>query len=156
MQPEFTHELLKQAGEHNLHRAMETTGYGAEDVFVKIAGELDFLFMDVKFWDEEKHIRSTGVSNQRILSNIKAVRERYPDLPICLRTPVIPGFNDTEEEIRPIAALSRELHTEYELLKYHRFGIGKYESLNREYELGTEELDQKRFEQLKSIAGTFA
>lgn len=58
-------------------------------------------------------------------------RAQYP-------IPVIPGFNDTPEEIRDIAVFTRELgHVKrLHLLPYHRLGQDKYDGLNRPYLMG--------------------
>ena len=57
---------------------------------------------------------------------------------LSIRVPVIPGFNDTEEEIRQIAAYTATLPNvkRMHLLPYHRLGQDKYTGLNREYLMG--------------------
>ena len=57
---------------------------------------------------------------------------------LSIRIPVIPGFNDTPEEIRDIAVFTRELgHVKrLHLLPYHRLGQDKYDGLNRPYLMG--------------------
>lgn len=71
-------------------------------------------------------------------------------LPMLVRTPVIPGVNDSEEEIRRIHDYIRPYeNAHYELLKYHRFGEAKYESLQRNYPMENAELDTGLFEELK-------
>ena len=81
----------------------------------------------------------------------KFIREHFPDLPILIRTPVIPGFNDSKEDLLPIADLVRKLGCEYELLKYHRLGEPKYASLHRFYPMEEVELSEERFEELKQV-----
>lgn len=51
-----------------------------------------------------------------------------------MRTPVIPGVNDTEEEIWRIASFVSELKgvLYYELLKFNPLGENKYEALKME------------------------
>ena len=60
--------------------------------------------IDIKHLDPQKHRAATGVSNEQILANIR--RLARTGKPIIFRTPVIPGVNDTVEEISAIAALS--------------------------------------------------
>ena len=54
---------------------------------------------------------------------------------MIIRVPVIPGFNDTVEEIKDIANFAKTLKdvNELHLLPYHRLGEPKYEGLGREY-----------------------
>lgn len=152
-QPRFAIALLREARERRLNRAMETCALCAEDVFLEAASLLDYLFVDVKCLDSEKHRLFTGAPNERILSNIRAVRKAFPQLKLHLRTPVIPGVNDTEEEIAAIARFAREVGAnDYELLAYHKMGENKYRFLGMEYPMGDVKLDEKHFDSLKKLA----
>ena len=62
---------------------------------------LDLVMFDIKIFDEEAHRRWTGVSNRQILRTQR--RWRLPASLIWCVPPVIPGVNDTEEEIGSIA-----------------------------------------------------
>jgi pyruvate formate lyase activating enzyme len=77
------------------------------------------------------------VSNERILANFKKAYETFPDIDFIARTPLIPGINADEEHIRAVLAFIRPHRNviDYELLPYHRFGLGKYLSLGVVYEL---------------------
>lgn len=150
MQAGFTYELLKKARKEGINTSIETTGFADIKDFVKVAGELDYMLMDIKSMDDEKHQLATGVSNKRIIENFRAIRETYPELPIHVRTPVIPGFNDSNEDIKKISEFVSSFdNVRYELLKYHRLGQSKYESLHRSYPMGDQKLDEEVFEKLK-------
>lgn len=151
MQPKFTYHLLKAAKENGIHTAIETTGFGSPSDFIKIAGKLDYLIMDIKTLDDSVHKEFTGVSNERILDNFSLIKRSFPNLPIHVRTPVIPGVNDNEKSIFQIRDFIGNCNNvRYELLKYHRLGLPKYESLNREYPMGDALLDEILFEKLKA------
>ncbi len=135
-QPAFTKELLIRAKQAGLHCAIETTGYAPWPVVKEIARYLDYIFMDIKSLYPAAHRRQTGVDNRLILENFQRLVSTYPQKTIHVRTPVIPGFNDTDEDIRQIALfLAPYRHVKYELLQYHRFGVGKYETLGRTYDM---------------------
>lgn len=151
MQPEFTLSLLKEACKKNIDTCIETTGFAKYEHFAGVATQLDHLIMDVKSLSSKKHKAHTGVGNERILENLHHIRADFPDLPILIRTPVIPGFNDSKEDLLPIADLVRKLGCEYELLKYHRLGEPKYASLHRSYPMEEVELSEERFEELKQV-----
>ena len=151
MQPEFSLELLKEARKRRIHTCMESSGLSSWEKLAPILENLDYLIMDLKCFSEEKHKEQTGVGNRIILENLKKAREIFPELPILVRTPVIPGFNDSEEEIAQILAFLETLNCEYELLKYHRLGLPKYESLHRSYPMGEAELPEGSFERIKSF-----
>ena len=72
-----------------------------------------------------------------------------------MRTPVIPGVNDTEKDIAAIAAFAREAGAQaYELLAYHKMGQSKYRFLGKEYPMGDAALDEKNFKSLQALAAS--
>ncbi|MBS6171446.1 MAG: 4Fe-4S cluster-binding domain-containing protein [Clostridiales bacterium] len=87
--------------------------------------------------DTEKHKEFTGRSNELMLENAKKIADSHMT-ELSIRVPVIPGFNDTEIEIRDIAAYVRKLGNvrRMHLLPYHRLGQDKYDGLNRPYLMG--------------------
>lgn len=152
-QPEFARSLLIEARKRHINRAMETSAFARESIFLELAGLLDYLFVDVKCMDSGRHLRHTGQPNERILSNIRALRKEYPQLTLHLRTPVIPGFNDTEEDIVAIASFAKEAGASfYELLPYHKMGESKYACLSRHYPMADARLDEARFKKLQILA----
>ena len=94
---------------------------------------LDLYLMDIKHINSDKHKEFTTQPNEKILENARRIAESGTRL--IIRVPVIPGFNDTVEEIRDIANFAKTLKgvTELHLLPYHRLGEPKYEGLGREY-----------------------
>ena len=131
-QPDFALALLRGAQERMLHTCLETCGQVPEAVLREACRHLDYLLFDVKTLDDDAHRRATGVSNGRILSNLRMVRREFPNLPLRVRTPVIPRFNDTADMVERIALFLKELGVaEYELLTYHAYGTGKTLSLGR-------------------------
>ena len=77
-----------------------------------------------KAWTPEKHTAFTGVSNELILDNFESgSRNAFPKLPMQVRTPIVPGFNDSEEAVRPILEHIRDMpNVRFEALHYHRMG----------------------------------
>ena len=85
----------------------------------------------------------TGVSNEIILENLSRVRETFPHLPVQIRTPVVPGFNDSEARGAVDPQASRDMpNVSYEALPYHRMGSPKYEYIGRNYLLAESKLDE--------------
>ena len=78
-----------------------------------------------------------GVGNKRILENFKKAYDTFPNIEFITRTPTIPGINADEEHIRAVLEFIKPYKNviDYELLPYHRFGLGKYEYLGKVYEL---------------------
>jgi pyruvate formate lyase activating enzyme len=86
--------------------------------------------------DPQQHKRLTGVSNELILSNARTVSERQ--VPIYIRIPLIPGCNDSEENIRATCEFVKGLTSVIEvgIMPLHHLGRSRYESLGRPYPIG--------------------
>ena len=152
-QPEFAAALLRACKENGLHTAVESTANAPFSDIEKILPYLDLYLMDVKHMNSEKHKEYTGVNNERILENAKGIAQSGVEL--IIRTPVVPGFNDTAEEIRAISRFAASLPgvKEHHLLPYHRLGQDKYAGLGRNYSLKEIEPPTKeKMEYLLSIA----
>ena len=148
-QPKFTEELLKRAKEKGINTAIETTGYAPYNIMKRIYKYLDQIITDIKLISDEKHIFFTGVSNELILNNFKKMREDFPDIPVLVRTPVVPGVNDNEEEIKLIYDfVSQFPNVRYELLKFHRLGEPKYEGLGRKFKHENDKVDDTLYNHL--------
>lgn len=147
MQGEFTFNLLKQAKKRRINTAIETCGYADYEILKECAESLDTILFDIKSLNDEKHKKFTGVSNKLILENFNKLCIDFPNIKKIVRTPVIPTFNDNEEDIKEIVAfLKNKPNVNYELLPYHKFGEGKYKSLGREYLMGNLKLDERFLE----------
>lgn len=131
-QPEFLLECLMRL--KSLHRAIETSGYCQPNYFKEIIQELDYIIMDIKIVDKEKHKYFTEVSNELILENLEQLK--HSGKPFRIRIPVIPGVNDSEENFINTALLLRDGGKAFEgveLLPYHQTAGAKYQMAAREY-----------------------
>jgi len=135
MQPEFTVELLSLCKAAGFHTAIETNlAWPAERIDPALA-VTDLVMIDIKTMDADAHAAWTGQSNRQVLDGARRLSEA--GMALIARTPVVPGFNDTPEQIAAVAGFVAGLAgvLYYELLPYHPLGTGKYESLGTAYEL---------------------
>ena len=152
-QGDFAINLLKEAKRHGIKTTVETCGFVPWSVLEQACQFLNTIIYDIKCLDSDKHKRNTGVGNELILSNFKEMCSHFPHLPVLARTPIIPGFNDTAEDVFEIVDFIKPSpNVNYELLAYHRLGEPKYTSLDREYPLGNIKLNEEKFQELKSLA----
>ena len=156
-QPEFASALLQAAKAKGITTAIETTSFAdfamIED---KILPFVDTYMMDIKHMNSAKHQLFTSQPNEKILSNAKKIAKIKREN-LIIRTPVIPTFNDTPEEILEIAQFARSLPgvKQLHLLPYHRLGSDKYEGLNRNYLLShITPPTQEKMEELLTVAKT--
>lgn len=134
-QPKELIAIAKKCKANRINVAIETCGFGNFEEFKEALHYIDEMFFDVKHIDPRIHRQLTGVGNEVILENLKQI-STY-GIPITIRTPVVPGYNDSEENIAGIATFIKDIPNiqGYELLPYHNLGESKYQSLGRDYEL---------------------
>ena len=152
LQPEFAAALLRAAKNIGISTAIESMGFAEFSTIQKILPYLDTYLMDIKHMNAAKHKEYTGKENAKMLENAKKIAESS-QCELIIRVPVIPGFNDTEEEITAIAAYAESLPRveQIHLLPYHKYGEGKYEGLGRPYPLkDIPMLPEGRMEKLKA------
>lgn len=133
MQAEFSHAILARCRAEGLHTVVETAANVRWEDLALVLSETDLILVDVKLMDPERHREAIGVTNDRILANIR--RMDALGLPIIARVPVVPTVNDTADDIREIAGFVRELSNAQELvlLPFHRLADGKYRSLGMDH-----------------------
>ena len=128
MQWEFAAELLSCL-HGRVNTAIETSEYADEDAFRAVIDRCDFVYMDLKLMDCEKHRAYTGVYNDRILQN--AAYLKASGTPHTFRTPLIPSITDTEENLAAIRAFIGD--DAWEQLPYNTLAPAKSASVGREY-----------------------
>ena len=130
LQIDFLAELVKTCHREGIHTAVDTAGDVPWEYFERILPYTALFLYDLKSLDPEKHVSLTGVSNERLLENLRRLSDEST-AGIILRIPVVPGAN--EDELPAMAEFSRSLRlSSVELLPYHTLGEHKYPALARE------------------------
>jgi pyruvate formate lyase activating enzyme len=130
-QPEFLLELIKEL--KPIHVAIETSGYASEEIFKKVIASVNLVLMDIKHIDPQIHKQVTGVDNTLILKNLKYLCNS--GVKFYIRIPLIPGINDTRENMENTAVLLKDSKglERVELLPYHKTAGAKYSMIGKEY-----------------------
>lgn len=138
---DFLEEILKKCKSAGMHTAVDTAGNVPFEYFEKIMPYTDMFLYDIKAFSDDLHIEGTGVSNKRILENLKKLSAVFKG-DIMIRIPVIPGYNDSADEMKKISDFVKTLNVkETELMPYHKMGEHKYEALEMamtEYQVPSE------------------
>ena len=130
-QPDFLYKLIDEL--KPIHIALDTSGYAKKDIFKKAADKVDLVLFDIKHTDSEKHRLMTGVGNEIILENLKYLCGS--NIPFYARIPLIPGFNDTEENLEKTAKLLKDAKNlkGVDILPYNKTTGAKYAMINKKY-----------------------
>lgn len=133
--PSFISAVSQQCHAHSIHVAIETCGHAPWKSFEEILNNIDLVIYDIKHIDPKIHEKLCGHPNGLILDNLKRISKRG-NMEIAIRIPIIPGLNDSEDNIigtaRFVASLNSNIRR-VEILPYHKLGVKKYERLVREY-----------------------
>ncbi len=157
MQPEFLIELLDACGREGYHRAVDTAGFVKTETLLEVAKRTDLFLYDLKLMDPVKHKKFTGVSNKKILSNLRILAETGAE--INIRIPFVRGVNTDEENIRETARFVSSLSGPKKLislLTYHNIAINTYNKLGQSFDFsGLEEPTQEDIRLAMSIFSEF-
>lgn len=129
VQADFSSEILRLCKSNGIHTAIETAFNVEWSEVEKVLPNLDLIMADIKAVDTEIHKHGTGVNNKRILENLQRIAKQ--DIPLIVRVPLMPGVNDSDEDISNIAQLVKNFpNLRYlELVPFHRLGESKYRSI---------------------------
>jgi pyruvate formate lyase activating enzyme len=154
LKPRFVAAVFEACRRDGLSTCVETSGQAPEAALREVLPLTDLLLFDLKLMDPARHAAETGSPNDRILANARVAAAS--GAPLLFRMPLVPGVNDDEPNIRATAAFIRSLGSRtpgLQLMPYHRFGKGKYDSLGRPYPLAG--LPAPAKEQVRAVQDIF-
>lgn len=130
MQADFALQLLRRCKEEDLHTVLDTCGYASWKTMQKLLEYTDLVLYDIKCLDATKHSMATGKPNELIIENAKMIARSKE---MWVRVPLVPGFNDSEKEVRAIVSfIKKELGSpKIDLHCYNKLGEGKYDRLDK-------------------------
>jgi len=124
-QPHFLKALLAAFRSHEIHTCVDTAGLCCSDALLEVAPLVDLFLYDIKCIDPARHLEGTGVDNRQILENLERLCQVHHNL--WIRIPVVPGFNDSSEEMERLARAVTGRHAVRQvwLLPYHETWAAK-------------------------------
>ena len=128
-QAEFSLEILSRAKDLGLSTCVETCGFGATELFIRMLPYVDLFLWDIKDTDHFRHIADTGAPIEPIIDNLNSVDKAGGK--IVLRCILLQGLNLNDQHLDGIARISSELSNcvGVELLPFHPLGASKFEKL---------------------------
>lgn len=149
-QPKFLLETLKLCKANGINTALDTSGVGED--FEELLNFVDTVILDIKAVKAEDYKKLTGLEIDKFNKFLNCVQKKKIDL--WLRQVIVPGINDTEENILSFKKFISKLKNvkKVELLPYHDMAKSKYEKLGLEYRLkDTKPMDKKRCNELQKL-----
>jgi pyruvate formate lyase activating enzyme len=137
LQPDSCLEIFRLCREKNIGTALDTAGNVSWSEIQRVLPVTDYILYDIKTTDEEMHRRACGVTNKKILENLRKLSES--NVKLIIRVPVIPGINDNVDSVKSIADIVHLYRNveKIELLPFNTLGCYKYLALGRNYRAGS-------------------
>lgn len=125
MQSDESFELLQKCREDGINTAVETCGYFECSLVPRLVSLSDCLLWDFKDADDERHMKYTGVSNEKIINNLLLADSLGAET--ILRCIMVNGVNMNDKHYGEIATLWNRLENcrYVELIPYHAYGGSK-------------------------------
>ena len=153
--PKFSANLFAAAHAEGIHTAIESSSFASREAVDMVFPHVDLALLDIKHMDSVTHEKLVGAPNEYILSNIRHIHDDL-HVPVILRVPTIPGYNDSIEELHAVGRFAASLGSDVSvnLLPYHKLGESKNESLGHPRSLGIGPPSDEHMEALKEIVGS--
>ena len=131
----FCRELIRLCHAEGIHTAIDSCGYPCTDETLAALDAADLVLFDLKGLNSARHQENTGAGNEEILRTFEPLRAT--NKPVIVRAPLVPGYNDSPEELAALGLLLRESPNveRVDLMPYHEYGVSKYEEIGLAYPL---------------------
>ena len=131
---DFVYEVAKRLKDEGIHVNLDTSGYCDERKFRKLFEVVDLVYFDVKCVDSELHQKMTGVGNELILRNLRALAES--NVAYRIRVPMTKNVADTPENLKALDGLISKLPRKpqgVDYLPFNELAAAKYKNFGMEY-----------------------
>jgi pyruvate formate lyase activating enzyme len=146
IQSELILKFLRRCKENEILTSLDTCGYAPEHIYRKLLPYVDLVLFDIKEIDIEKHQQYTGVPNDLILKNAVWIANyiKKNNKQFWVRTPIIPNYTATEENIIGIGEFIvnklNNIPERWDLLSFNQLCSEKYSRLEMDWPLKNESL----------------
>ena len=132
MHSDYLIKALKECGKRMYHRVVDTTCFASLETLLEVAKNCEMFLIDLKVMDSKRHKDYTGVSNEKILSNIVELSKTNREM--IFRIPLIKGINSDLINIERTAQFINSLEgkrIKINLLPYHKVAENKLVKMGR-------------------------
>lgn len=153
LQPEFASVLLKLCKDNKIHTALDTSGCIFNDSIKNLMGFADLILLDIKFNNDSLYQKYTGGSLNTVLKLLEYLNDNNKT--VWLRQVILPGINDTENDISELCKLIKPYQCikKLELLPFRKLCLEKYHMLGVPFAFeGIREADSSKVAVLQKFA----
>ena len=136
LQGQFLVEAMDALAEEGIRSVIDTSGTWVDEFTKPAIERSQLLLLDVKHSNSETFQEITGLNQDNLYRIIDLANEA--DKPLWIRQVIVPGINDTEENVEELKEFVRVRvkHVyQIELLGYHNMAIEKWDRLGIPYKL---------------------
>ncbi len=108
MQAGFIHEVCDKMNP-KWRKTIETSLYAPWEDVALLVDDIDFWYVDVKDINKDIYKQYTGQDNDIVIENLKRLIKSIPVEKICVRVPLIPGFNTLESQQKEVDYILKEI-----------------------------------------------
>lgn len=152
MQSEFLYEVAVLLKDKNLHIALDTSGCILDESTKKLLTVTDMVLLDIKMTSEEDYKKYIGGSFRKTIEFLSYLEKE--GIETWIRHVVVPGINDTEEDIKKLRKLisGYTCITKKELLPFRTLCLEKYENMGIDFPLkDTPQTNKEKLNKLQKI-----
>jgi pyruvate formate lyase activating enzyme len=123
LQSNFLTHLFREVKKINLTSFIDTNGSVPLWEHKELVDVMDMAMVDIKSYDNEEHIRLTGMGNATVIENVKYLAKLNKIYEI--RTVIVPEVLDNNNNVDKISRLITSLNPDirYKLIKYRQIGV---------------------------------
>lgn len=152
LQAEFVTELFKLCKEENISTCLDTSGCVLNEKVLKLLDVTDTVLLDIKMTNNGDYKTYVGTTLEKVMAFLNVLEEKNIDT--WIRQVIVPGFNDTEENISKLYELIKDFKCikKIELLPFRKLCSDKYKEMKIEFPFGKySECSPERIEEMKEI-----
>ncbi len=149
LQPRFVQAIFSLCKEAGINTCLDTSGCIWNEEIDALLALTDRVLLDIKYTNEEMYRAHVGCSMEKPMAFLEKLQERK--LPTTLRQVILPGLNDTEENLLALREIARR-HScvdKIELLPFRKLCRIKYENMGIEFPF--DHLPEPTGEQMKKL-----
>ncbi len=152
LQIDFAAEIFSLCREKGINTCLDTSGSISPDKAEGLLSVTDRVLLDIKYTNDGDYRENVGCDMKRVLEFLGKLEEM--NIPVTVRQVIIPGVNDTEENIKILKEIVSGFTVvdKIELLPFRKICQTKYDSMGMEFPFGhLPECGSEKIDYLKAL-----